>query len=306
MTEQTPGRRSSTTDQILDLLLDALVERQEARGSATHSNPLTPVGEGKPSSSLPSPGSEVEALPSSQPSMERRTPPSPLPSPARERGTTPLPLPSPIRAREQRGRPATLAEAALREPAPLPVIPPKPGEKGWQPPPRLPSIQMGKLLGRLAIAVAILVVLINIPIKSHGVSLARILPDSASLIIRDGLVLKGSGDKIYMLQDDKLRWISSMDVFDHLGLTWGDVRVVDDAFLAQFEMGHPVYRILKCNTSPHIYALEEGKKRWIRDIDTFTAEGYVWEDVQFVDCTYLRRLPDGVPIPEDAGPPPQP
>ena len=30
------------------------------------------------------------------------------------------------------------------------------------------------------------------------------------------------------------------------------------------------------------------------------------EDVKLVSCNYLRRLPDGPPIPEDAGPPPQP
>ncbi len=142
----------------------------------------------------------------------------------------------PSRQREEQKRPASLAEAARREPLPIPELAPRPGEKGWQPPARLPSIQMGKFLGRLAIAVAILVVLINIPVKSHGVSLARILPDTASLIIRDGLVLKGTGTEIYILQDDKLRWISSLDVFEHLGLTWADVHVVDDAFLKQFEM----------------------------------------------------------------------
>ena len=32
----------------------------------------------------------------------------------------------------------------------------------------------------------------------------------------------------------------------------------------------------------------------------------VWDDVRFVSCPYLRDLPDGVPIPEDAGEPPQP
>ena len=53
-------------------------------------------------------------------------------------------------------------------------------------------------------------------------------------------------------------------------------------------------------------ALENGQKRWIKDIDTFLAEGHVWEDVRFVSCEYLRSIPDGPPIPEDAGPPPQP
>ena len=76
---------------------------------------------------------------------------------------------------------------------------------------------------------AALIVLVNIPVNRYGVSLARMMPESASLIIRDGLVLKGSGPEIYILQDDKLRWISSLDAFEHLGLKWGDVHVVDDA-----------------------------------------------------------------------------
>ena len=140
----------------------------------------------------------------------------------------------------------------------------------------------------------------------YGVSLARILPETSSLIIRDGLVLKGSGPEIYVLEDDKLRWISSLDAFEHLGLTWEDVHVVEDEFLAKFEKGRPIHVLLKCHDSPHIYRLENEQKRWIKDIDTFLAEGHAWEDVRFVSCQYLRDLPDGPPIPEDAGPPPQP
>jgi hypothetical protein len=278
MTEQTPGQRPSTTDQILDLLLDALAERQRVR-------------QGEPSP-LPQPSAqkEREAIPTAQPSAAREgelPPPRPEPPPALRRAVAPA---------------ASAPRVAPQAPKPES----RPGDEGWEPPARLPNINMGKLLGRLAILLAALIVLINIPVKSHGVSLARILPDTASLIIRDGLVLKGSGPEIYRLEDNKLRWISSMDAFEHLGLTWKDVHVVDDEFLAQFEMDHPIHLVLKCEGSPHIYALENGQKRWIQDIETFTAEGYVWDDVQFVDCGYLRNLPDGPSIPEDSGPPPQP
>ena len=293
MTEQTPGRKPSTTEQILDLLLDALAERQRKREGETAPSPQ------------PSPVGERETPPSPQPSPvgERETPPSPQPSPLRERELPPARPEPPV---SERRRAALAPASSHRVPPLVPKPAPKPGEEGWEPPERLPSIQMGRVLGRLAILVAALVVLINIPVKSHGVSLARILPDTASLVIRDGLVLKGSSSEIYVLEDNKLRWISSMDAFEHLGLTWNDVHVVDDKFLAQFEMGHPISVLLKCEGSPHIYALENGQKRWIRDIDTFLAEGYVWEDVQFVECDYLRNLPDGLPIPEDAGTPPQP
>jgi hypothetical protein len=153
---------------------------------------------------------------------------------------------------------------------------------------------------------AVLIVLINIPLDAHLVSLARHLPDSSSLVIRDGLVLKGSGDAIYILQQDRLRWISSLDAFEHLGLSWNNVHLVDDSFLERFEFGRPIHVLLKCYDSGHIYRLENGRKRWIKDIATFESEGHVWSDVRMVDCAYLRSLSDGLPIPEDAGQPPSP
>ena len=209
----------------------------------------------------------------------------------------PPPRPEPPPARPAPARPT---------PPPKPPREPKPGEEGWQPPPRQPGIQMGRMIGRLSLLVALLVIVINIPVTQYGVSLARIMPESSSMIIRDGLILKGSGPEIYRLEDDKLRWISSLDAFEHLGLTWNDVHVVEDSFLAEFEKGRPIHVLLKCQSSPHIYRLENDQKRWIKDIDTFLAEGHAWEDVRFVTCQYLRDLPDGPPIPEDAGPPPRP
>lgn len=37
--------------------------------------------------------------------------------------------------------------------------------------------------------------------------------------------------------DDKLHWISSLDTFEHPGLTWDDVHEVEDAFWDKFEKG---------------------------------------------------------------------
>ena len=69
---------------------------------------------------------------------------------------------------------------------------------------------------------------------------------------------------------------------------------------------HPNPILLKCVNSPHIYLLDMGEKRWIETIETFNDRGYVWRDVYFVTCGELRSVPDGTPIPANAGPPPQP
>jgi hypothetical protein len=71
-----------------------------------------------------------------------------------------------------------------------------------------------------------------------------------------------------------------------------------------YERPQPI--LLKCVNSPHIYLLEDGRKRWIRDIPTLEAEGYRWNDVQYVGCDDLRQVPDGETIPPGVGPPPQP
>jgi hypothetical protein len=71
-----------------------------------------------------------------------------------------------------------------------------------------------------------------------------------------------------------------------------------------FDQSDPI--LLKCADSPPIYLIENGEKRWIDTIETFNDRGYVWRDVTFVSCADLRNIPDGRPIPDDAGPPPQP
>jgi hypothetical protein len=159
----------------------------------------------------------------------------------------------------------------------------------------------------MALGLLALVVIINIPINRHGTTLATAMPDRRALVFRDGLVVKeADAPEIYIYQDGRFRWISSLKAFEMRGYTWDDVHIVEDGFLESYEIGPPVHVLLKCRDSPHIYRLEGEEKRWIVDIEAFEAEGYVWEDVQFVPCLYLRGLPDGETIPPGQGPPPQP
>ena len=268
MSDKAPLEKRSAADQFLDTLLDALDERQAARQRK-----------------LPRSGFHAardESLPPDQALGSR--------------SRAAAPQPALIRA-------GALGRTNLSPQAQPTVVP---GAEGTALPSRQPSIQLDCSLWRLMAVVATLLVLVNVPLNRQGVSLARMLPDSASLIIRDGLILKGSGPEIYVLGDGRLRWISSMDAFEHLGFNWRDVHLVDDGLLARFEQGPPIHVLLKCEGSPHIYRVENQRKRWIKNIDSFLAEGHVWRDVHFVSCDCLRSMADGPPIPEDAGPPPQP
>jgi hypothetical protein len=89
------------------------------------------------------------------------------------------------------------------------------------------------------------------------------------------------------------------------GIDQGEVQALPEKVQkAIYEKPPPI--LLKCSGSPHIYLLENGEKRWIDTIETFNDRGYVWRDVQHIDCADLRSIPDGMPIPANAGPPPQP
>jgi hypothetical protein len=214
----------------------------------------------------------------------------------------------PLEPVEELAAPPPEAEVELPEPEPEAEEPPLEDEPEMELPPMAagPS-HAARLMGRLALGLLVAIVLVNVPLNRHGTTLATAMPDSAALVVRDGLVVTEEDDEeIYVYQDGKLRWISSMDAFEHFGYTWGDVHVVGDGYLNRFEIGSPIHVLLKCRQSPHIYRLEGGEKRWIRDIRTFTAEGHIWEDVRFVTCDHLRDLPDGETIPPGSGPPPQP
>ena len=89
------------------------------------------------------------------------------------------------------------------------------------------------------------------------------------------------------------------------GINQGEVEALPEA-VQEIVYEQPTPILLKCSGSPHIYLLDQGEKRWIEDIETFNDRGYVWRDVRHVRCDDLRSIPDGVPIPANAGPPPQP
>jgi hypothetical protein len=190
-----------------------------------------------------------------------------------------------------------------------PVTPPPPDMPIPQLPEELPltpahAASSAVLMARLAIGILIIVVLINIPYNAQGMALARSIPSSASLIIADGLLVKESNSPdIYVYRNDAFHWVTSLDVFEAKGYHWENVHIVEPGYLDPVIKGAPLYQIFKCAASPHIYRLENGHKRWIMDIDTFTAEGHLWDDVEFVGCGYLRSLPDGDSIPPGHGTP---
>ena len=160
----------------------------------------------------------------------------------------------------------------------------------------------GRTLGQIVIVLVVLLVLVNIPINHRGASLAQIIPKATAIAIYDGMVLKGSSPEIYVLDEHKLRWVSSPEAFDHYFHSH-KVLIVEDKLLEGFGKGNPIRRLVTCPDSPYTYAIENGQKRWIKDPPIENTD-QSWDKVELISCDDLRRLPDRLPVPEDAEAPP--
>jgi hypothetical protein len=270
-------------DEMLDLLTEEVAERLRARSGVVSGREADgPAGAAAEPAAAEEPAPEPEAL-------------DPVPE-EEEAGIAPGAPEAEAETSLDAASEETSEELGLEpglEPA-TPAGPPVPSHTA-------------RLLGRMALGLLVLLVVINIPFNRHGTTLATAMPDNRALVIRNGLVVKEEDEpEIYVYEDGAFRWISSLDAFEYRGYSWEDVHIVEDGFLEDYAMGPPIHVLLKCDGSPHIYRVEGEKKRWIVDIEAFEAAGHVWEDVQFVSCASIRSLPNGETIPPGHGPPPEP
>lgn len=152
----------------------------------------------------------------------------------------------------------------------------------------------GRSLGQILIIMVVLLVLVNIPFNSYNFGLAQLMPQSTSIVIQDGTLLKGSGPEVYVVDSYKLRPVSPEAFKAFFGRN-RRINIVEDSMLAQFELGSTVYPMFQCRTQPEVYAVIDGYKRRVTEPPTVIAHS--WDRVSFVTCSYLARLPAGPPIP---------
>jgi hypothetical protein len=279
-----PQENRKPVDQILDLLLDALQERQSERNE-TRAQP------------------DHDVVPPQQVIIEAEASTEPITAEVDENINPETP--GLIEPKHQNGD----GEHSLNSAAAFKQVPLEDDEFYSdidQLDDPLPSINMNRIFYRLCVAIALIIVLVNIPFNRYGTNLARAMPDEQALIVRDGLVFTGPGDEVYVLENNQKRWISSLTSFELNGFHWDQVHEVDQGFIDQFASGPDYHAVIRCGSQPHIYILEGNEKRWIKNPTEFERAGLEWDDVRYISCHDLKnKYPDGVPIPPDAGDPPQ-
>lgn len=119
-----------------------------------------------------------------------------------------------------------------------------------------------------------------------------------SLKAIDALLLKKlirvkDDEKVYLLNDAGFRrHIQNPDIFNSYGFDWNDIATVSVEELSSY----PESYLIKSVSSPEIYFLEGGTKRWVTDIEAFYKNDFEWEAVSLVNERDLEFYQAGDPI----------
>jgi len=102
---------------------------------------------------------------------------------------------------------------------------------------------------------------------------------------RIGSLIKGSGPKIYLLENDQRRWIKDEQTFVFLGFNWSDVASLSDQELFLYKEGETLSKGIIADGSlvkasgPQVYLIENGKKRWITSPEAFSRNKFIWSSI---------------------------
>jgi len=111
----------------------------------------------------------------------------------------------------------------------------------------------------------------------------------------DGSLLRATNsEKVYLLENNKKRWITSIAAFMLGNYKWEDVKLVPPDDLRLIDEGEnisapalkPDGSLLK-GSGPKVYLLENGKKKWITSAEVFVSRGYKWQDIILVSDAEL-------------------
>lgn len=118
---------------------------------------------------------------------------------------------------------------------------------------------------------------------------------------KDGSLVKGAGNKIYLIESGKKRWIATAEAFISNGYDWNDIITVFDEELDLHPDGENIYVDIKDgslvkSSGAKIYLIENSKKKWITTAEIFISNGYDWGNVIVVSEEELGAYEEGEKI----------
>jgi hypothetical protein len=117
----------------------------------------------------------------------------------------------------------------------------------------------------------------------------------------DGMLIKGSGPKVWVIADGKRRHVADPVAFERLGYDWRNLITIPDADVMQYEESDelggdaqaPEGALLRVDGDPKVYRIEGGRRKHVPNPDVFDAQRLRWSHVQIVKTDVVDELPVG-------------
>lgn len=128
----------------------------------------------------------------------------------------------------------------------------------------------------------------NVDEYSFKISLDIISGSDQTNKISDGSLIKTLGDeKVYVIENGQKRWIANPETFSSRGYKWEEIVTISVEEIENFKEGEKLDtaniknldgKLIK-SQAPEIYIVQNGKKRWVPNIETFNYYAFNWADV---------------------------
>lgn len=125
----------------------------------------------------------------------------------------------------------------------------------------------------------------------------------AAAALSDGLVVKGSGSEVYIMENGMRRWIVDAMAFDDLALPWNRIVTVSDEDLDIYPKGRSILAksrypdgMLLRGDGVKVYLVDRGSRRWITNENEFNALRLDWRAVMDVPPAKLKTISEGKQI----------
>lgn len=125
----------------------------------------------------------------------------------------------------------------------------------------------------------------------------RIISSAEQDYLPKSSLIKGSGPKVYVLENRVKRWIPSPDVFNHFNYRWDNINIISDTLLGYYPEGEELSKYddypdgsLVKGSGPEIYLVENGKRRWITSPGVMEKYQLEWRNIIRINDEDLSRI----------------
>jgi hypothetical protein len=123
-------------------------------------------------------------------------------------------------------------------------------------------------------------------------SIRKVSDEMLRKIPQQPILVKGSDDPIYLINNGQACWIQSEKIFNALGYDIKRVIRINDNILLKIAKSP----LLLKGEDKKIYLTDKEKRYWITTEGLFNKLGYNWNAVLSIDNKYLKKIVEGEPI----------